>query len=49
VKSTGLDGQVHLLDHAAQDRGVDLVLLEDLGDLVDVDFGHGWVLEKAKR
>ena len=41
LAGVGLDRQVHLLDHAAQDRGVDVVLLQDFGDLVDVNFGHG--------
>ena len=37
----GLHRQVHLLDHPPQDGGVDVVLLQDLGDFVDVNFGHG--------
>src|ERR1035438_1490198 len=37
----GLHGDVHLLDHPAQDRGIDMVLLEYFGNFVDVDFGHG--------
>ena len=49
VGGVRLHGMIHFLDDLAEQRGLDLVALEDLGDLVDFDFGHGKTRKAHQR